>query len=186
MSSHIIEHRRTERRHMIAVKDALAAGLGSSPANPEFVLACVDYLGYIVGRFNAQGNANLKCLLPRVVAKHNDDDRRIVADIAATIHATEAELGLLLAAATKFRQDRESSVSDLLQAGHGFVSFYNSILASRKNPAQDIISRYFDDAEYWALTNDVTPASIEAESSLFLRVTGLAPPGVEFLPWGAE
>lgn len=171
---------------MIAVKDALAAGLKASPANPEFVLACVDYLGYIIGRFNAQGNANLKHLLPRVEAARNDEDRRIVADIAATIGATEAELGLLLAAVAQFRHDRECGVPDLLDAARGFVAFYNSVLASRKNPAQDIIGRYFDDAEYWALTNDVTPASIEAESSLFLRVTGLAPPGIEFLPWVTE
>lgn len=180
MSDHVIRHRQTERRHMIVVKDALAAGLKTSPANPAFVLACVDYLGYIIGRFNAQGRANIDRLLPRVAIAHDDEDRRIVADIAATISTTEAELGLLVAAAAEFRMAPERDMPGLLKAGHRFVVFYNSVLASRKNPAQEIIGRYFDDAEYWALTDDVTPASIEAERSLFLRVTGLAPPGIRF------
>ncbi len=98
-----------------------------------------------------------------------DDDERIVADIAATITKTETELGRLLAAAAAFRNAPENRLPDLLQAGNSFVAFYDSVLALRKNPAQAIIGRYFDDAEYWALTDDVTPASIETERTLFLR-----------------
>jgi hypothetical protein len=186
MSDHVVEHRRTERRHMIAVKDALAAGLHASPANPESLLACVDYLGYIIGRFNAQGRANIARLLPRVATARNDEDRRIVADIAATISTTETELGLLLAAAAAFRREPERRMPDLLKAGHRFVVYYNTVLATRKNPAQEIIGRYFDDAEYWALTDDVTPASIEAERSLVLRVTVQPPPGSGIPPREAE
>jgi hypothetical protein len=154
---------------MIAVKDSLAAGLKAAPVNPEHVLACVDYLGYVIGRFNVQGRANVERLLPRIAAARNDDDARIVADISATIAKTEAELGRLLAAAAAFRNDRENGLADLLWAGKVFVAFYDAVLSARKNAAQDIIGRYFDDAEYWALTDDVTPASIQTESTLFLR-----------------
>jgi hypothetical protein len=121
-----------------------------------------------------------------VASARNDEDHRIVADIAATIATTDRELSQLLAAAAAFRQDPERGMTDLLKAGHRFVVFYNSVLAARKNPAQEIISRYFDDPEYWALTDDVTPASIDAERSLFLSVTALSPPGIGFPPREAE
>lgn len=170
MSNPIAEHRNTERRHMIAVKDALAAGLQASRGSPEPILACVDYLGYVMGRFNEQGRANLERLRPRVAAAGNREDERIMADIAATIGRTEAELGQLLAAAAAFRDGPEDGLTALSQAADAFIVFYNSILALRKNPAQEIIGRYFDDAEYWALTDDVTPVSIETEKNLFARV----------------
>jgi len=170
MSKSTVEHRTNERRHMIAVKDALATALTSSPVSPGLILACVDYLAYIIGRFNAQGRANIERLLPRIAAAGAADDEKIVADIAGTISRTERELGLLTDAAAAFRSTPDGGLPGLLRAGSRFVSFYDTVLALRKNSAQDIISRYFQDAEYWALTDDVTPASIETERALFAQV----------------
>jgi len=169
MSKSIVDYRTTERRHMIAVKDALAAGLNSSPARPGAILACIDYLEYIIGRFNAQGRANVERLLPRVEAARAHDDEKIVADIADTIGKTEAELALLTSAAAAFRSTPDSGLPKLLTAAKRFVTFYNGVLALRKGSAQDIISRYFEDEEYWSLTDDVTPSTIETERKLFRR-----------------
>jgi hypothetical protein len=176
MSSSIAEHRTTERRHMIVVKDALATALDTSPVDAGAILACVDYLGYIIGRFNAQGRANVDRLLPLIKTAGSDSDEKIVADIAGTISRTERELELLIAAATAFRNTPDGDLPKLLRAGHRFVAFYDAVLARRKESAQDIISRYFDGAEYWSLTDDVTPASIETEKALFRR-TGKGDPG---------
>jgi hypothetical protein len=178
MTGDIRDHRHTERRHMIRVKSALAAGLDAEPADSDFVLACADYLGYIVGRFTAQGRANVERLRPRVVAAGDDAGARIVADIARTLDGTESALAALLAGAEACRDQPEDGLPQLVAAARRFVTFYDAVLASRKDPAQDIIDRHFSSAEYWALTNDVTGESVATEAALFQRVARLAPPGV--------
>lgn len=163
---------------MIRVKQALAAGLDLAPANPEFLLACTDYLGYIIGRFTAQGRANLERLGPRVAAARDEEGARVVADIARTLGETGSALAGLLAGAEAYRDQPEDGLPELLAAGRRFVAFYDAVLASRKDPAQQIIDRYFSSAEYWALTNDVTADSIQTEMALFSSVTRQAPAGV--------
>ena len=163
---------------MIRVKNALAAGLALAPANADFLLACADYLGYIIGRFTAQGRANVERLGPRVAAAGDEEGARIVADIARTLGETESALAGLLAGADACRNQPEDGLPQLLAAGRRFVAFYDAVLASRKDPAQQIIDRHFSSAEYWALTNDVTSESVATEAALFQRVAQLAPAGV--------
>lgn len=179
MTGDIRDHRHTERRHMIRVKNALAAGLELTPARADFLLACTDYLGYIVGRFTAQGRANVERLGPRVAAAGDEGGARIVADIARTLGETESALAGLLAGAEACRDQPEDGLPQLLAAGRRFVAFYDAVLASRKDPAQQIIDRHFSSAEYWALTNDVTSESVATEEALFQRVARLAPTGIQ-------
>jgi len=178
MTGDIRDHRHTERRHMIRVKNALAAGLGLAPPDAGFLLACADYLGWIVGRFTAQGRANVERLGPRVAAAGDEEGARIIADIALTLGQTESALAGLLAGAEACRGGPEDGLPVLVAAGHRFVAFYDAVLASRKDPAQQVIDRHFSSAEYWALTNDVTTESVRTENALFGRVARLAPPGV--------
>jgi hypothetical protein len=179
MTDEIRHHRHTERRHMIRVKNALAAGLNREQPNADFLLACTDYLGYIIGRFTAQGRANLERLGPRVAAAGDEEGARVVADIARTLGETEAALKDLLGGAEAFRKGAADDLPELLAAGRRFVAFYDAVLASRKDPAQKIIDKYFSSVEYWALTNDVTSESIAVEGQLFQRVARRAPAGVE-------
>lgn len=174
----VAQHRHTERRHMIRVKNALAAGLGMTPPDANFLLACADYLGWIVGRFTVQGRANLERLGPRVAAAGDEEGARIIADIALTLGQTESALAGLLAGAEAWRNRPDDGLPELLAAGHRFVAFYDAVLASRKDPAQQIIDRHFSSAEYWALTNDVTSESVATEDALFQRVARLAPAGI--------
>jgi hypothetical protein len=178
MTDDIRDHRHTERRHMIRVKNALAAGLVLGPAKPDFLLACADYLGYIIGRFTAQGRANVERLGPRVAAAGAEEGARVVADIARTLGETESALAGLLAGADACRDQPEDGLPQLVAAGHRFVAFYDAVLASRKDPAQQIIDRHFSSAEYWELTNDVTGESVATETALFQRVAQLAPAGI--------
>ncbi len=63
LQEEVKKYRTTERRHMIAAKDALKHGAGNLLAgnarDVEFVLACVAYLHFIIGRFVQQGHANI-------------------------------------------------------------------------------------------------------------------------------
>ncbi len=164
---------------MIRVKKALAAGLALPSPEADFLLACTDYLGYIIGRFTAQGRGNVERLGPRVAAAGDEEGARVVADIAQTLGETEVALADLLAGAEACRAQPEDGLPQLLAAGHRFVAFYEAVLASRKDPAQQVIDRHFSSAEYWALTNDVTAESVQAEKALFGRVARLAPAGVD-------
>lgn len=166
-------HRHTERRHMIRVKNALAAGLRVSPADPALILACTDYLDYVVSRFIDQGRANVARLMPRVAAAGDEEGARVVADIAQTLTATEAALVELRAGSAAGRNS--GRLPELLKAADRFVVFYDAVLASRKYPAQQVIERHFSSEEYWALTNDVTGESIAREGALFEAVERLAP-----------
>ena len=73
---------------------------------------------------------------------------------------------------------RKTACRQLLAAGRRFVAFYDAVLASRKDPAQQIIDKHFSSAEYWALTNDVTGESVATEAALFECVARLAPAGI--------
>lgn len=171
------DHRHTERRHMIRVKNALAAGLDLSPPDADFLLACIDYLGWVIGRFTAQGRANVERLRPRVAAAGDAEGARVVADIAGTLGETEAALARLISGAEACRRAPQAGLPGLVAAGRRFVAFYDAVLASRKDPAQQVIDRHFSSAEYWALTNDVTSDSVATEAALFQSVERLAPPG---------
>lgn len=164
---------------MIRVKNALAAGLDVTPPDADFLLACTNYLGWIIGRFTAQGHANAERLGPRVAAAGDEEGARIVADITRTLRETESALAGLLAGADACRDQPEDGLAQLLAAGRRFIAFYDAVLASRKDPAQQIIDRYFSSAEYWALTNDVTGESVATEDALFQRVARLVPAGIQ-------
>ena len=163
---------------MIRVKNALAADLALTPPDTDFLLACTDYLGYIIGRFTAQGRANVERLGPRVAAAGDEEGARVVADIARTLGETESALAGLLAGADACRDQPEAGLPVLMAAGRRFVTFYDAVLASRKDPAQQIIDRHFSSAEYWALTNDVTGESAATGAALFEFVARLAPAGI--------
>lgn len=163
---------------MIRAKNALAAGLDLVPPDPAFLLACADYLGWVVGRFIAQGRANVERLQPRVMAARDEEGRRTIADIAATLDRTEAALGDLVAGAEAWRSGATNGLASLLASGRRFAAFYNAVLASRKDPAQQVIDRHFGQAEYWELTDDVTPGSVADEADLFARLVRLAPASI--------
>lgn len=173
-----IEHYRTlERRHMIRAKDALAARLerlrAGESGDMEFVLACVAYLEFIVGRFVAQGRGNV-VRLRAVIPDTDAAGRRTVDDIERTLGATRDQLDRLVAA----RDAAARGVTELdgfVAACREFVDFYDGTLARRKNPAQDIVDKYIDADTYWRQTDDVTPESIQTERALFHRLTALAP-----------
>jgi hypothetical protein len=167
-----IQFRTLERRHMIAVKTALAKRVTSQPAHVDAqVHACVDYLDYIMGRFVEQGRSNVARL--RAAVRSDDlDNRDIIDDIDTTLERTRQALDRLIAARDHFRKEGGQE-SDFLIACHAFLAFYDQVLASRKDPAQAIVEKYFDPEEYWRHSNDVTEQSIRTEQELF-ALTGLS------------
>lgn len=173
-----IRHFRTlERRHMMRVKDALAAGLErlqrGAASDPDFIVGCVDYLEFIMRRFFRQGEGNA-ARLQRVIAGDDAGSQAILDDIVATLAAARRHLERLVAARDSLGPDGQG-IDALAAAGREFLEFYNGTLARRKDPAQAIVERYFDPETYWRATDDVTPESIESERALFQRLTDSAP-----------
>ena len=167
-----MQFRTLERRHMIAVKTALADRVSAQrdPAD-ELVRACVDYLEYIMGRFVQQGISNVN-RLRAAVAPDDLESRGIVDDIDSTLKRTRQALDQLIAARDRCRRDGGKE-REFLLACRAFLAFYDQVLASRKDPAQGIVQKYFDPEEYWRLSNDVNEQSIRTERELFAR-TGLS------------
>lgn len=177
----IQHYRNTERRHMIAAKNALQNGLeqldDGGSVDVDFVLACVQYLDYIIGRFVEQGRGNTSRLREFVPA---DDaaDQRILGDIESTLALTTDQLAALRLATARFREGL-AEIEKFRGACDEFLNFYNSVLAQRKDPAKSIIQKYIDPDTYWARTNDVTPESIKTEQALFVTIRKRAPDGFQ-------
>ena len=181
MSFDIQKHRRIERRHMIAAKNALNDGLDldttSGDGQQDFYRACVDYLAMSLGRFHVQGLKNLDHL--RLLVPESDaEGREVLADLEAILAASGDEVERLTRAMNMFLAEGPSGRETFERAARSFVAFYDSTLAKRKNPAQIIIGRYVPRDEYWRLTDDFTREVIETETRLFTRIERTAPDGV--------
>ena len=173
--------RTLERRHMIGAKDALARGLdqirSGKTHDHTFLVACVDYLEYIISRFIQQGKGNTS-RLREVVPVDDIADHRIIDDIETTLATTAEQLDEVTRARDAILT-AHTDIRGFTAACDKFVDFYNEVLAHRKDPAQEIIRKHFDDEAYWRQTNDVTPDSIRTEQLLYQRLTDLAPDGAQ-------
>lgn len=109
--------------------------------------------------------------LQRVVRSDDLQSQRTIDDISGTLERTRQELNRLVEARGHYREKAAKSL-ELFNACSRFIEFYDKVLASRKDPAQAIIEKYFDPDEYWRQTDDVTEQSIEKERELF-AMTGL-------------
>lgn len=163
---------------MIRVKEALQAALDGPADHHALALACVRHLAFIVGRFMAQGQLNIRHLEPRIAAARDRQGRQVIDDIARTLAACGAEFGRLQEAAERCGGPDARVTATFATAARRFVAFYDSTLAGRKDPAQQIIRQYFSDEEYWALTDDITDDVIRNEQQLFARVVELAPSAI--------
>lgn len=180
LQEEIQQHRTTERRHMIAAKDALGrgvAGLAEGDATADFVLACIVYLEYIISRFVEQGQAN-SLRLRAVVPEDDAEDQRTLTDIENTLAETCNQLDMLVYARDQF-ESGGINIKALETACENFLHFYNSVLAQRKDPAQSIIQKHIDPDTYWEQTNDVTAESVAIEQFLFAKICELAPAGLQ-------
>ena len=177
----IQHYRNTERRHMIAAKDALMHGVprlaDGNTGDTDFVLACVNYLDFIIGRFVRQGHANTASIR-EVVPDDDAEDQRTLADIEDTLDDTHKQIECLLAASGQF-QSGDIDIEAFANACGEFLDFYNRVLARRKDPAQAIVQKHIDADTYWRQTDDVTVESIETEKALFGKIRQLAPPGLQ-------
>ena len=171
------QFRTLERRRMIRVKDALAAGIDAEPPATGFVAACIDYLEFIIGRFLHQGEGNIRRLCS-IVPASDAADRKILTDIENTLASTRTQLQELISARDAWREGH-STDSDLRTACQAFLTFYNQILAHRKDPVQEIIAKYMEPETYWKQTDDVTADTIETEAKLFDELQASAPQGVQ-------
>lgn len=175
------QFRRTERRHMIAVKNALGRGLDLAAAGEsvgmDFYCACAEYLDFIMARFHAQGAANIERLRP-LIDETDTEGQAILADTETMLADSQAAVTALLKAKVQLVERGADRVEGFEEAGRAYIDFYDTAFARRKDPAQQIIEKYFDPQEYWLLTNDVTDDCVERERSLYNTVGATAPDGM--------
>jgi hypothetical protein len=172
----------TERSHMAAVRGACAAALGRPPGDPpdiEFLLACAEYLVFIVGRFNAQDQAHCNLLRPRLPADAARD-RATLDDLGLTLGASREALAAL-AAALRIRRDLQSATAAddaaFVAALRGYLAFYSNVLASRRHALRHLFEAHYDVAD-WRAASAVDADAILEERTRFARVAGLLPDGV--------
>jgi hypothetical protein len=159
LQEEVQKYRTTERRHMIAAKDALKHGAGNLLAGNSrdvaFVLACV------------------------AVPPDDAEDQQILTDIERTLNQTNVKIEMLGSARDQF-ESKKIDVEAFRVACDDFLDFYNRVLARRKDPAQTIIQKHIDADTYWQQTDDVTTESIETEKLLFGNIGALAPSTFKF------
>ena len=175
------QYRNIERRHMIRAKDALSRGIGliarGEHCDTAFVVACIDYLEYIISRFLEQGRASTQPLR-QAVPGSEAEDHKLIDDIESTLAKTGTTLGTLIAARNQTLAGSEN-IELLTNACEHFLGFYNRELSRRKDPAQAIIQKHFSTETYWQQTDDVSAQSIATERKLYQQLFDLAPPGAQ-------
>ncbi len=163
-----------ERRHMAAVKNALAAVLAASPDTSAagFCSRCCDYLLYIVRRFNAQDQAHVDTLLPRIPADAKPD-REVLVDLGRALELSRAALDALAQARERLRDGGPADA--FYEACRRYVSFYDAELKTRKHGFYHLMDAHYGVAE-WRKVSMVSADSVLEERRLFAAAREAAPP----------
>lgn len=169
-----------ERRHMAAVKNALAAVLASHPDEDAapFCARCCDYLLYIMRRFNAQDQAHVDTLLPRLPADA-EADRRLLVDLGRTLELNRAALDALAKARASLGAG--GPAADFFAACGRYVAFYDAELRTRAHGFYHLMEAHYRVAE-WRKVSMVNADSILEERRLFAAAREAAPASAMIAP----
>ena len=167
----------TERGHMAAVRSACAASLAQPdvPPDPGFLESCADYLVYVVSRFNDQDEAHASLLRPRLDAT-DAAGRAVIDDLLATLAANREAIGRLCQA-LEARRAGDPDDGRFIDALRNYLTFYASVLATRRHALQPLFDRHYGIAE-WRLASRVDADSIIEERERYARVADRLPEGV--------
>lgn len=176
----------TERSHMAAVRSACAAALAQQAdagRDADFLLACVDYLVFIVGRFNSQDQAHCDRLRARVPAA-DVRSHAVIDDLAQTLAASRKAIEAL-AVAGRARASGSGDELALVAALRSYLSFYASVLASRRHVIQHLFEVHYGIAD-WRATSAVDADAILEERARYGRVAERLPDGIVLAERGSE
>jgi hypothetical protein len=171
-----------ERRRMVQVRQALAAGLdrsaeGKAREPGAFYLVCADYLGFSMGRLYQQDGLIHELLSQRIPGSDRDARQQL------TLLGEQQQQGRRLledftVAARDLRDGGHAALPSFKAAARGFLASFNSAAQAGRNPFFRYTDALFDDAD-WERIAGVTPASIAEEARLFAAVRSAAPAGAE-------
>jgi hypothetical protein len=163
-----------ERRHMAAVRNALAAMLSADLDDEaaEFCALCCDYLLFIVRRFNAQDQAHVDTLLPRI-PQDAKADRDVLIDLDRALELSRAALEALAQARERLRSGGPPGA--FYDACRRYVAFYDAELRTRKHGFYHLLDAHYGVAD-WRKASLISADSILQERRLFAAARAAAPP----------
>lgn len=178
-----------ERRRQMQIRKAFAAGLDPQAAwqgrdRAAFYLACADYLLLSMDRLHEQDQIIHDLLGERIPAAEGEAHERLRVLNERQDRSREL-LDTFRRAAGALAASRGEGIAAFEKEARDFSAAFGSLLQPRKNPFFRHTDVLFDDAD-WERIAGVTPASIEEEERLFIRVQKTAPAGVDPAEFSAE
>ena len=169
-----------ERRHMGEVKDALGDVLLQSQHSgelpKEFVEACIDYLEFVMVRFNHHERQSLIFLM-RHVRSNDPKDGEALRFLETSLKESEEKIESFAETARQCLAGGPSGRHHLIQAGLAYVGFHNTTLAGRKGPLIGLVKKYASMKDFRP-QGEASPAAAKQEQKLYERVCGTAPEGL--------
>lgn len=170
-----------ERRRMMQVRRAFAAGLESSglpaPGRAAFYLACADYLHWSMARLHRQ-DQRIHDLVRERIAADDDAGRERLAALDRQQERSRALADDLHRAAQLLRNAGETGVPAFEAAARDYAAAFAKLVVPGRNPLFEYTDRLLTDAD-WQEIAGVTPQIIAEEESLFGSVQAAAPPGMD-------
>lgn len=171
------------------IRKAFAAGLDPQAAwqgrdRAAFYLACADYLLLSMDRLHEQDQIIHDLLGERIPAAEGEAHERLRVLNERQDRSREL-LDTFRRAAGALAASRGEGIAAFEKEARDFSAAFGSLLQPRKNPFFRHTDVLFDDAD-WERIAGVTPASIEEEERLFIRVQKTAPAGVDPAEFSAE
>jgi hypothetical protein len=176
----------TERRHAEEVANACASALDDpdaqlfdSQALGHFCQTCVDYLVWVLARFEQRDQVLIDLRDSRPAG---EERRRALQEIHGRPGKSREALARLEAAVGRPSGEQpgpaEESVPSSPNLWREFAEFFNRDWSSRRDALDEVFSRAATVAE-WRMISAIDADSILDERSRFARVQAAAPPSVQ-------
>lgn len=170
----------TERRHAAQVARACVSALEDpgaqldSPALASFCQTCVEYLVWVLTRFEERD----QLLLERGYRRHGGEDRRRALEEILGRPGTSREALTRLQAALDSGTERVPAAAAPQGPWHTFAQFFSSDWSTRRCALDELMGASATVAEWRAMAG-IDADSIVDERSRFARVQATAPPGAQ-------
>ncbi len=161
-----------------ALGDVLLQSQHSGELPTEFVDVCIDYLDFVMVRFNHHERQSL-IFLKRHVRSSDTKDAEALMFLETSLKESETQIESFTNTARQCLSDGRAGQVQLIQAGLAYVGFHNTTLAGRKDPLISLVKKYSSMKEFRP-QGDASPAAAKQEQMLYERVCAAAPEGLGF------
>jgi len=177
-----------ERRHAAEVANACASALAaaavhasaSEPAVAEFCQVCVDYLVWVLTRFEQRDQILCELFHSRLAT--NDGARRTLDELLTRPGKSRDALAKLEAALSSASGRATAAAA---KRWHDFTEFFSGVWSARRDALDRLFEQYARVAD-WRAVCAVDADSMLAERARYANVGGKLPAGIELRAAGAS